>query len=89
MRPKAQHGPAIRFQRRVVAPIARDVGIQFQLPPLAVGLRLRAVEGAAMPEAAVHEDGDAASGEQDVGATPESLDRRCVFAKPEPSSVEF
>jgi hypothetical protein len=57
-------------------------------PPCAVLLRLCAVLGTAMPEAAVDEHGDARSRKSDVGAPAAALERGKVDAEPQSHSVE-
>lgn len=64
--PDVDGGPAQFLQFAVRAPIPSDVRIQFFGPPFPVILRRSAMIGAAMPEAAIDEDGDARAGERDV-----------------------
>jgi hypothetical protein len=47
--------------------VPRDVGVELGPPPVGVRLRGDGVIGAAVPEAAVDEDGDPGTGESNVG----------------------
>src|SRR5215470_1961743 len=67
MLPEPDDGPAGLVESRVGRPVTLDVAAQLRFPVPAVGRRLAAVLGAAVPEAAVYENRDPPGGEYDVG----------------------
>ncbi len=63
MLPDANDFPASSGQHPVVSPISLDGSRNLPLPPIAIAPGEGAVVGAAMPPAAVNEDGDASGAE--------------------------
>jgi hypothetical protein len=58
--------PATLGERQIGSVITIDVRIEFLLPPRPIGLGHDEMLGAAMPEAAIDENGDSSSPEQDI-----------------------
>jgi hypothetical protein len=71
--PNADNPPASAAKQPGYATVAGAVAGDFALPILAVSLGHAAVPAAAVPEAAVHEDGEAGAAEDEVGAAGERL----------------
>jgi hypothetical protein len=68
MLPEAQYRPSCRSKSGVRIFVTRDVGCDLARPIVRVVLEhSSAVVGAAMPEAAIDEDGHSRPGEDDVG----------------------
>jgi hypothetical protein len=88
MSPKAQYLPSSRSQSRIVSTVASDVYIQLDLPPLSVRLRLRPMDRAAMPKAAVDEDRHPLPRKHDIRTTPEALERGGMLSEPESKAME-
>jgi hypothetical protein len=70
MLPEADYCPAGLGEGLVGGAVALDVPSQLRRPVPVVVLRLAAVVGAGVPEAAVNEDGDPPAGERDIRADP-------------------
>ena len=68
MLPEPHNNPSGALERVGLLAVARGVPRQLRRPVLTIDTRLPTVFGAAMPEAAVDEDGDALSGECNVWA---------------------
>lgn len=64
--PHADDRPAERGESCVRLPVALDVAIELRRPVVGVGLRRSAVDRAAVPEAAIDEDCDTGTREDDV-----------------------
>jgi len=75
--PDAYDRPPGYGETGVGVPVSKAVRFDLSAPPTGVRFRPGAVIGAAMPVAAIAEDGDHAPGEDDVGAT-SKLGERCV-----------
>jgi hypothetical protein len=71
MFPHVQHRPPEVTEGGILAPVAGDVAVKLRLPPVPVVAREGSMLGAAVPEAAIHEDSDLGPGEGDVRATGE------------------
>lgn len=69
MFPHPDYVPAEFAEPTVRINVAPDVGLEFGGPPVPVVLRYGAVDGASVPEAAIHEDGETFPGERDVDAS--------------------
>src|SRR5262249_17776209 len=86
--PHANDEPARLYESEFVLPVANDGRLDLVRPPGAVRLRRRPVLRAAMPPAAVDEEGDALAGEHDIGLASEPFDWPPVDAVSEPASVK-
>ena len=73
--PKAKDGPPIPHQLLVSVAITPAIAPDLLAPPCGVRFRPRPVAWAAVPEAAVYEDGDLCADERDIGASPRSRQR--------------
>lgn len=83
------HGqPTGRDQEFICLPISLNIAFQLGSPVAGVGLGIGGVVGAAMPKAAVDEDGHACGAEDDVGGSTYSVERAGRHTVAEPSSVE-
>jgi len=82
MLPATDHGPPRLPQRKRVRFVASTVAIDLRNPVVKVGLRGPGMPIASMPEAAVDEDGDAATREGNV-----DMDARSSAVDPEVDSV--
>lgn len=72
MLPDPHNNPSVVSQTAVGVPVSRHVGGDLLSPPLCVCFGSRTVNRAPVPEAAVHEDGDAKARKGDVGASSHS-----------------
>jgi hypothetical protein len=70
MFPHPDGEPVLGLEEFVGRSVAREVGLQFRLPPFTVVGWNRAVLRTTVPEAAVDEDGDALSRKHYVGSSP-------------------
>lgn len=78
MRPEAHHRPPRGLEYGCGVRVASPVRLDFNGPIVGIGLRLRTVCGAPVPEAAVHEDRDARTTKYQVGCSPQFRDgTRC------------
>lgn len=68
--PNSHDRPSSFRQPAIVETISLPRPGEFDLPPRPVGLREFTVLGTAMPEAAVHEDGDPSRTKDNVGPAP-------------------
>jgi hypothetical protein len=66
--PHSYDSPSCVDQLNVGRPVPPYVRLQFGQPPITIGLRHGAMDGALMPETAVDEYGYSQSGESDVNA---------------------
>jgi hypothetical protein len=66
--PEAQHGPSIRFERVSRRSIPMTIGREFLRPVTPIRGGQRPMDRTAVPEASVHEHGDSARWEHDVGS---------------------
>lgn len=64
--PHAKYVPTSVNELAVVAAVAPDIVLELLSPPVAIGDRLRAMRGAAMPEASVDEHCQSGAREDDV-----------------------
>lgn len=67
--PDPDNGPPEKGKSLICVPVAESVSLELLQPPLGVGLGYRPMLGAAMPEAAVHQDDKACARECNVDAT--------------------
>src|SRR6218665_1685507 len=67
VRPESQRRPAVGLEPCVRIRVTLTIGLDLLPPEVRVPLRPCGVLGAAMPEAAIDEDGDLAAGESDIG----------------------
>ena len=88
MLPEPHDGPtcASELLRRVA--VALTVPLQLIAPLCGVGLRHRAMQRAAMPDASIDEDRDAMANEGDVGAGPQIGEWLVVESKPKTASMK-
>jgi hypothetical protein len=86
MGPSAYHCPTLACEGSICVRIASAIRLDLRSPPLGVRFRPRTVRRTAVPEAAVDEDRDAGTREEQVGATPHRGQRR-VHAKTKPEPV--
>lgn len=66
--PEPNDSPALRTQLSFHAPVSARISLKLQRPKTSIGCRLPSVLGTSVPEAAVHEDGEAGAWEDEVGA---------------------
>jgi len=87
--PYAVNLPTGRREHTVVASVTFDVGCELLSPPAGVRGGLRAMSRAAVPEAAVNENGDSRAYEDDVGSTPYAGYGRVVDAVAQSALVQL
>ena len=81
MLPDSNNRPTSAGQQSVRLGISFNVASELGLPPIAIGGWHAAVLGAAMPEAAIDENGDLAPREHNVGLAAKARQRREVDPK--------
>ena len=64
--PQSQHNPPAVSQNAIHFSVSAFVALQFDQPIMPIAAWLASVLGAAMPEAAVHEQGEALLGKNEV-----------------------
>src|SRR5271166_6595067 len=64
--PESQHGPTALPQNLVHTPVSVLVAVDLVTPPVGIGFRGRAVDGAPVPEAAVQEHNEPTTAPNDV-----------------------
>jgi hypothetical protein len=69
MFPHANDLPAERLEPPIRIGIPMPICFDLLAPPVGVGLRQSAVDRAAVPEATIHEHGNARRGKDDINAT--------------------
>jgi len=87
--PDPDHLPSVVAEDSIDLSVTLLIAPQLALPPLGVGLRLRAVFRTGVPKATVHVDREASRAENDVGAGAETGQRRTIDPKAEPTTVEL
>lgn len=87
--PDADDRPSERLQMDVGLTVPLHVARELGRPPGGVVGGCCLVFGAPVPEAAIDEDSDLRTGEQDVSAASRHARQRVVDAVPKPESVEF
>jgi hypothetical protein len=85
--PDPNNSPTSGRERSVVASVSIEVAAQLGLPVGGVRRWQDAVLRAPVPEAAIHEHCDALTGKHEIGATPQTRQRRDMLAKPKAESV--
>jgi hypothetical protein len=87
--PDADHRPAGFMQRSVGTPVALDVATQLGRPIPLVTRGLSSMDGADMPEAAIHEDSNFPASEDDVWPNADSVQvESVIFAEPVAERME-
>src|SRR5258707_1972862 len=71
--PEPDHRPARLAKSRISGPVPVDVTAQLRFPVPGIRRWLAAVLRTAVPEAAIHEDGDLPGGEHDVRPDPDPV----------------
>lgn len=80
MLPDPDAHPAGFSQYPVCFAVSFDIALQFRLPVVRVGLRIRGMDRAAVPEASIHKDSNLRGPEDDVRGTAYRFQRTGVYA---------
>ena len=87
--PRPDDDPASRLKRVIVGAVAVDVALQLGRPPANVALRWAEMLRAAMPEAAVDEDGDPCAGEDNIGTASDAAKRGEMLPEAQPAPMQL
>jgi hypothetical protein len=87
--PDDEHDPASLLETVPGISVAPDVRGELRGPPIAIGLRQRAMQRTGVPIASPDVDGDPCPSEHHIEATPGAREDRLVDSIPEPETVEF
>jgi hypothetical protein len=77
MRPEPQHGPSCGSEQSGRMPVANSVAVDLCGPIACIRLRRCMMLRASMPEAAIYEDRDLRTAEDQVSSSPNSRERPC------------
>ena len=89
MLPHSDDRPSEILEAAVGSVVSLHVALELLLPPLGIGLGEGGVVRAAMPEAAIYEDGDPLTGKGDVGAGSTELGDVGVDSIAQPPPVQL
>lgn len=88
MFPNTNHQPATASELVVGVRVARDVRKNLLAPKLLIGFWPRCVLGAAMPEAAIYEDGNSGTSKNDIRSASRMLKRLSIDRVAKPHSMQ-